>query len=186
MSFWKTSTGETATDTGKDFEVAGSNFDPIPEGSNLLAMIEEVKWETVRDGIEEFINAKWVVLKPEEFANRKVFQKLFVDDLDPSEKDKEKAAKKKDRALRMLSAIDANSGGKLAGIDTRPTNDQLTRALTNKPMVIGLGVWESNGKSGNWVRAIADKSKAVSVGTAKASKPTTNFKDDLDGDLVPF
>ena len=78
MSFWKTSTGETATDTGKDFEVAGGNFDPIPEGSNLLAMIEEVKWETVRDGIEEFINAKWVVLKPEEFANRKVFQLSLI------------------------------------------------------------------------------------------------------------
>lgn len=191
MSFWNTSTGETAVSTSKEFEVeGGGNFDPIPEGSNVLAMIEEAKWATVRDGTEEYVNIKWAVLKPEEFKNRKLFQKIWVSDLDPNEKDREKAIKKKDRALKMFAAIDANAGGKLSRLDSKPDDDDLAAALTNKMMVIGLGVWKTKNSmgediDGNWVRAVSDKSKAVNVGAGGMSKPKTTLKQDL-GDEIPF
>lgn len=192
MSFWNTSSGESAVTDSKEFEVeGGSNFAPIPEGSNVLAMIEEAKWATVRDGIEEFVNIKWAVLKPEEFKNRKIFQKVWVADLDPNEKDKEKAIKKKDRALKMFSAIDANAGGRLSRLDDRPSDDQLAAALANKMMVIGLGVWKTKGSmgediDGNWVRAVSDKSKTVNVGAGGSMKSTpAAAKKDM-GDEIPF
>ena len=196
MSFWDLSDGETAVTGEKEYEQATGNLDPIPDGSSVMAIIDEAKWSETRDRDAEFISLRWSVMEPAEFANRKIFQKLWVTDDDPNTSDPAKMEKKRDKAKRMLAAIDANCGGKLAKKAARPTDDDLALALTNKPMVIKCMVWEmksSDGtmNSGNWIAAVSPKSKGVSMTEAKS--PTKNvapankggFGDDLDDD-IPF
>lgn len=172
MGFWDLSDGETAANTGTEYEVPSGNMDPIPAGSSVLAMIDECKWEMKPTG-EEFISARWTVLAPEEYKNRKVFHKLWVLDMDPSAKDEASGLKKRDKARKMLAAIDANAGGKLTAKAGRPTNDDLL-SLTNKPMIASMMIWSMpdtrNGgmMGGNWVSAVASKaSKDIHVAEAK-------------------
>lgn len=161
MSFWDLSDGETAANTGKEYEVPSGSMDPIPKGSSVLSMIDEIKWELKPTG-EEFISARWTVIAPDEFKNRKVFHKLWVTDLDPQAKDEVAAIKKRDKARKMLAAIDANAVGKLTQKSGKPTNDDLLH-LTNKPMVTTMMIWSMpdtrNGgmMHGNWVSAVAPK-----------------------------
>lgn len=192
MSFWTLSDGDEATGTGTSYEVpGGGNFEPIPGGSSVLAMIGEAKWAETQGG-DEYLSLRWTILEPETYAKRKIFQKLWVTDADPSVKDESKAKAKRDKAKRMLAAIDANAGGKLARNEGRPTDDKLATCLCDKPMVITLQVWEINnpgdprgGASGNWVSAVAPKSAGVSVKAAAPSKARGSARDDLD-DEVPF
>jgi hypothetical protein len=174
MSFWDLSDGGTAADTGTDFEIPSGNLDPIPDGSSVLAMIDEAKWDE-RDGAE-YISLRWTVLAPDEYKNRKIFQKLWVTDDDPSANDSDKAAKKRDKARRMLAAIDANAGGKLTRKPGKPSDDDLTSCLTNKPMIVKAMVWEMPDRErmgefirGNWISAVAPKSKGIDVKEAKAA-----------------
>jgi hypothetical protein len=169
MSFWNLSDGADATDTGSEFEIEGGNLDPIPDDSSVLAVLDEAKWAQDKE-YNNYISLRWSVAKPVAFENRKIFQKLWVTDDDPKAKD---PAKKRDKALRMLAAIDANAGGKLARIQGAPTDDQLALSLCNKAMVIKVKVWSMNGTDGqpmegNWVAAVSPKTKALSVGDAPA------------------
>ena len=203
MGFWDTSDGESAVTNTKEYEQeTGGNFDPIPDGSNVLALIDEAKWDKTRDNndgspVAEFISLRWSVEEPEEYANRKIFHKLFVTDDDPKAKDFEKAQKKRDKAKRMLASIDANCGGKLSRASRKPTDDDLTLALTNKPCVIKVMEWEFEvqGKttSGNWVAGVFPKNKPISIGeSAVKPKPkpakaaAASFADDLDDQDIPF
>ena len=166
MSFFTTSTGESAISETNSFEIEGGEITPIPSGTKVLALIESACKRTVRDGVEEYAEIKWSVLKPEIYKNRKIFQKVWCYDLDPSAKDAAKAQAKKDKALRMLATIDANAGGKLAQAGVEPTNDGLAFALNNKTMVIGLNVWEIKTAEGgtidgNWVYYVGPKTDAV-------------------------
>jgi len=194
MSFWDLSDGETAATGEKEYEQATGNLDPIPDGSSVMAIIDEAKWSETRDRDAEFISLRWSVMEPAEFANRKIFQKLWVTDDDPNTSDAAKMEKKRDKAKRMLAAIDANCGGKLAKKAARPTDDDLALALTNKPMVIKCMVWEMKGtdgtmNSGNWIAAVAPRTKGIDVKAAKEparkAEPAKSAFDDLDDD-VPF
>jgi Protein of unknown function (DUF669). len=193
MSFWSTSTGESAITETKSFEIeGGGNMAPIPDGAHVLSMIADAKWAETRDKDATYINIKWDVLKPEPYANRKVFQKLWVGDLDPSVKDKDKAVAKRDKALRMFSVIDANAGGKLAKLREKPDDDDLAAALVGKMMVIGVRVWETKNAmgddaSGNWVYFVGEKNSELKEGAVKAGKPVSkaSFKEDIADDL-PF
>ena len=175
MGFWDLSDNQSATDTGTEYEVPGGNLDPIPDGSSVLAMIDEAKWEKKKNGADEveFITLRWTVISPDEYKNRKVFQKVWATDLDPSAKDEAKGIAKRDKARRMLAAIDANAGGKLTAQSGKPTNDSLTLHLCNKPMIITCMVWDVNDRTtggkifGNWVSAVAPKAKGVNVKPAK-------------------
>ena len=192
MSFWELDDGEDATDTGKEFDGGGGNFENIPDNTNVLACPDEAKWDKFNEA--EYVSIRWSVLKPETYANRKVFQKLWVADDDPQAKD---PSKKRDKAKRMFAAIDANAGGKLAKSGKMPTNDSMTTALVNKPMVIKLMVWEltddqGQERSGNWVAAVSPKSHEISKGDepAPAPKKKAATKQPVDGngddDEIPF
>lgn len=194
MSFWDLSDGETAATGEKEYEQATGNIDPIPDGSSVMAIIDEAKWNETQNENAEYISLRWSVTGPEEYMNRKVFQKLWVTDDDPNTKDAAKMEKKRDKAKRMLAAIDANCGGKLARKAARPNDDDLALALTNKAMVIKCMVWEMNGSdgtmnSGNWIAAVSPKSKGVDVKAAKApvkkveSGYSVGFAADLDDDI---
>jgi hypothetical protein len=170
MSFWnleETSTGE--------FEVGGGEIAPIPADTQCLASIDEAKWDNDRDG-NSYVSLRWNVLQPAEYKNRKVFQKLWVRDDDPRAKD---AGKKRDKAIRMLGAIDQNAGGKLRAAGVEPTDESLGLALVNKPMLIKVMVWKitdevtGENKAGNWIGAVSPRSKTAAPAVAKAAPVKT-------------
>ena len=192
MSFWDLSDGGTARDTETEYEIPSGNLDPIPDGSSVLAMIDEAKWDE-KDGAD-FISLRWSVLSPDEYKNRKVFQKLWVTDDDPNAKDDSAASKKRDKARRMLAAIDANAGGKLTKKEGIPTDETLTICLTNKPMIIKCMLWEMPDREkhgefirGNWIAAVAPKSKGIDVKAAKlAPAKSAPASSPINDDDIPF
>ena len=132
--FWGLSEGGSAAEnTTGSFDAGGGNMQPIPSDTNVLAAIDEAKW----DGNEgaKYISLRWSVLQPEEFENRKVFQKLWVSDADPRAKS-DKVAAKRDKAKKMLAAIDSNAGGKLLAKPVSPSDEAMKLHLTNKPMIV--------------------------------------------------
>ncbi len=180
MSFFVQSNGQAVKSTG-DFE-NGGNMAPIPEGTQVLAVIDEAKWDTYQN--ESYISLRWSVAKPQEHAGRKIFQKVKVMDADPA---------KRDKALLMLAAIDTNAGGKLQAAGVQPDTQALASALMNRPMVLRLSVWESDdkSKSGNWVSKVAPRPQAGQAAQAAPApapkpqpKPAAYDADDLDS--IPF
>lgn len=132
------------------FELGGGDL--IPKNTRVVATCEEAKNDSYNG--ENFINLKWRVNLPQEYANRVVFQKLKVYDL----------AKQK-TAREMLAAIATNAGGRLfqamtASNEQMPSDASL-QTLCNSPMVLLLDVWEleDKSKSGNWVRSVAPYSQ---------------------------
>jgi hypothetical protein len=197
MSFWDLSDGASAaTNATGEFEVGGGNFEPIPAGSSVLAMADEVKWATKPITGERYISVRWVVLSPDEYKNRKQFHKLWVDDFDPEalKKGQDKAIAKRDKAKNMLANIDANAGGKLvqrlAQTNAMPTDDDLAMALLNKPMIITLMIVEGVDQNGNktannWVAAVSPKAKGIDVKPVRAiPKERVDFANG--GDEIPF
>jgi hypothetical protein len=176
MSFFTTSTGEQIQSTGS-FEAGGGDFTPIPKDTRVLASCVDAKIDSYEG--QQSIKLKWQIMQPSAHAKRVIFQKLAVFDADPT---------KKDKALRMLAAIDANAGGKLAASGATPTDMTLMQALSNRTMVLMLDVWEMNGKTGNWVKAVSKAQGATSAAhPAPAPKPSpapvASFDDDDD---IPF
>jgi hypothetical protein len=196
--FWNLSTGENAATTKTtEFDGGGGNMEPIPDGSSILAMIDEAKWAKTQDGMAEYISLRWTVIQPDGYKNRKVFTKLWVTDADPSAKTPDAAAKKRDKARRMLAAIDANAGGKLTSKPGKPTDDDLGMHLTSKPMVIRVQIWEVEDRQtgerirGNWVSMVAPKTSELHIAAAapkKAAKPETfaSHAASLESDSIPF
>lgn len=170
MSFWDLSDGEQVS-TSKEYEApsGGGNL-TLPDGSSVMASIDECKWHSFQGG-EEHISIRWNILAPEDYQGRKIFQKLYPEGDKARAKDADKAKKKADNAKRMLAAIATNCGGGLMRIAGKPNDEDFALHLTNKPMVIRLGVWEmtNNGTTakGNWVQAIAGVDKPVSVDKTK-------------------
>jgi hypothetical protein len=155
MSFFKLSTGEAVKSTG---EVELGGFELIAHNTTCEAMIVECGW-TSYEG-ESYINTKWQVTKPSQYANRIVFKKIQLMQTD---------SKKLDNAIKMFAAIDQNAtGGKLVAIGVRPDNAALF-ALLNKPMLIKVTVWEKDGKKGNTINAVSPRSQQP----APAPQPLT-------------
>lgn len=182
MSFFTTSTGDNlAQNNTGSFSMGGDDFAPIPQDTRVLAVCEEAKISEYQG--DRYINLKWGIAQPKEYANRKIFQKVKVFATDST---------KRDKALRMLAAIDANAGGKLAKENKEPTDQSLSAALTNRPMVLKLGVWEleDKSKSGNWVQEVSAKKGAAEPAPAPRPAPApapraTGGFDDMDDD-IPF
>jgi hypothetical protein len=169
MSFWDLSDGDQVS-TEKEYEApsGGGNL-ILPDGSSVMASIDECKWQSFQGG-EEHISARWNILAPEEYQGRKIFQKMYPEGDAARNTDPAKAKKKGDTAKRMLAAIDANCGGGLMKLQRKPSDEDFAMHLTNKPMVIRLGLWDLDGKQGNWVQAVSPSSKAVSVDASKVTK----------------
>ena len=191
MSFWDLSEGGSAVSTEKEYNAGGGDFEPLPKGTSVLALVADAAWKAVYQRDEKFVNVKWQVVKPDAYAGRILFQKLFVSDADPNTPP-DKMPAKRDKHKKMLMAIDANSKGRLAKLTTAPTDDELALALTNSQAVLTLGVWDKDdgagGKTpgGNWVSAVKPKSAPVTEVQSKAKPKAAAFADDdLDMD-IPF
>lgn len=168
MSFFQLSTGQDVQVTG-EFDSGGGAMTPLPEGTQVMAMVDQAKWDA-HEG-EYFVSLRWTVALPEEYKNRKIFQKIKVKNPD---------AEKRDKALMMLAAIDANAGGQIMALGAEPEDADLANALLNRPMVLKLGLWEMKNekgelKSGNWVQKVAPRKKgaqsAVTQSTPAAAAP---------------
>lgn len=182
--FWGLSDGDTVQAT-TSYESAGGSIEPIPDGTQVLASIDEAKWDS-RDG-EEYISLRWAVLQPDTYKNRKVFQKLWVLGNNPAQSDMDKRKKQGDNAKKMLAAIDTNAGGKLLAKGGKPTDTDLQSSLMGKPMILRLAVWEMTGSdgatmNGNWVQQVAAKS----VGNVQEAPKPVAQNNSLDGDEIPF
>jgi len=181
-NFWSTSDGQSAQNNDGKFEMGGDALAPIPDGTSVLAIAEEAKNNEYQG--DEYINIKWRVSKPQEYANRVIFQKVRAYDKDTS---------KADKAKRMLAAIASNAGGGLFNAmqqrgEDRPSDISLAQ-LCNRPMVLKMGVWEldDKSKSGNWVQAVSPAKSGSTQQTAPAPAPapqpapapSDNFIDDI-------
>ena len=159
MSFWQKQDGSAVENT-TSFEMGGGDIKPIPNNTALIAAIEEAKWDSYQD--ESYISLKWRVMRPAEYANRVIFQKLKVFN-----------QKQGDKAKQMLAAIDANAGGKLAKLKDAPEDMDLMTALVGKAMAIKVQIWDMNGKTGNWISAVAPaKQQAPQAQTQAPTRPT--------------
>jgi hypothetical protein len=178
MSFWLNEENTQEENLGM-FEMGGGEIAPIPNKTQVLAFIDEIKWEEYQG--DSYISARWNVIKPEEYKNRKIFQKIRVND----EKD-EKAAK----AKRMLMAIDYNAKGGLAASGKEPTTELMQSKLTNKPMVIMLQVWSIEDKEsgemkrGNWISAVSPKTAGTPDKVIPIVRETKVMSDDEAADLA--
>ena len=179
MSFWDLSDGDSAaTGATKEYEIPGGSMDPIPNNSDVLAIVDQAKWQHKdRDDntSPRYIELRWNVMAPEEFKNRKVFHKLWVTDLDPNAKDEAKGKAKRDKARRMLATVDMNAGGNLLKTGDAPTDDSLTLHLCNKPMVIKAMVWSMKGSDGtdmvgNWISAVKTADSPLHISDEKPPK----------------
>jgi len=182
--FWGLSDGDTvkAVDT---FDAGGGSMEPIPDGTQVMAMIDEAKWDKKDEA--EYISLRWTTLKPDQYKNRKFFQKLWVFGNNPNQSDEAKRKKQGDKAKQMLAAIDTNAGGKLLENSGKPEDSHLQSSLMGKPMVVKLGVWEMHGSmgdkmSGNWVQQVASKDSANVEAQPQASK----VDDPRENDEIPF
>ena len=179
MSFWQTSDGKTAQSNEGKFEMGGGDIAPIADGTSVLAIAEEAKNNEYQG--KQFINVKWRISKPAEYANRVIFQKIQVYEADQA---------KSDKAKRMLAAIASNAGGGLFSAmeqrkETMPSDMSLAQ-LCNRPMVLKLGVWEldDKSKSGNWVQAVSPaKATAEAAKPEPLAQPSSSAVDESD---IPF
>lgn len=195
MSFWQLNDG-TEAQSNTSFESGVGEIVPIPNNTQLIAVIEEAKWNEYQG--DSTINLKWRVMRPADYANRVIFHKLKVFG---TSRDKDKAATA-DKAKMMLRAIDANCGGKLSKLNAAPEDADLMTALVAKPMAIKVQIWDMDGKKGNWISAVAPAkapqshptpNTAQSQPTAQqqrapqrqAPAPVAPVYDDLDDD-IPF
>ena len=205
MSFWDLSDGQTAADTSKEYEIPGGSMEPIPNNSDVLAIIDQAKWAN-KDKDDKnspaYIELRWSVMAPEAVKGRKVFHKLWVTDFDPNAKDDTKAKAKRDKARRMLAAIDANAGGNLTRTGEQPTDETLTLHLSNKPMVVKLMVWsmttsDGTDMAGNWVSAVSPSDKPLHISNEPLPKTsqapasgggggTYGGGSSVDDDEIPF
>ena len=180
VDFWNLSDGDDIHSTSADFSMGGGNFAPIPDNTTCLAIIEEAKVDQDRSG-NQFVSLRWSIATPAEYKNRKVFQKIWCLDDDPRKADAEKA---KDKAKRMLFAIDKNAGGAFVASGKTPNDANLAKAFNDKQMQITLQVYEMQGDkgtiTGNWVSAVSPKAGGVK----SAPKPVAP-KHDVDDD-IPF
>lgn len=183
-NFWGDALDENLTG---EFSVGGGDIEPMPGNTVCLAAIDEAKWDADKDG-NQFISLRWSMLQPEAYKNRKVFQKLWVKDPDPRAKD---VKAKRDKALRMLGAIDKNAGGKLATNPGEPSDLSLASALLNKPMFVTIMRWNMKAddggedKVGNWIQSVAPRTAGAKVPEPAKVQSGGSLKKAVD-DNIPF
>lgn len=176
MSFWDTEECTITKDSASTIAELSCGFEVIPDGTVVVAAPLSAEWKEPSDFYpNRVIKIQWAVVDGE-YKNRHIFHNVKVEDDKPSIREKH---------LKMLAAIDANSGGRMLSSDREPTDADL-QSICNKPMELRLRVWEKNGKDGNWVEAVfpvgggKKPSAPAKKADPKKSKPTDDFDD------IPF
>lgn len=176
-NWWELEDDEEVTGS---YSSGGGDFDPIPNNTRALAEVNSVMW--AERGGERYVNIQWEVVKPAAYANRRVFQKIYVVNGKPGAKNPKDAQKK---ARDMWRNIDHNAGGKLVRLGREPNDDDMTLALQGKQMIIDIMLWEIDGNKGNWVGAVHPKGSKEVVEVSKPEPTKRPVADDLDEE-IPF
>lgn len=173
MGFWELSDGDSAKDTGADYDTGNGDQGPIPNGSWVVAEITDAKWHAFDDGAR-FVDLFWKVEQPSDYAGRRQAQKLWVDDLSPNVLSKEngevKAVRKRDKDRRLLAAIDANAKGKLIKTEDFDSDD-LAVALVGAQMGIKMMVIAGDRGELNFIAAVRPAKQGHEIAPDKAPRP---------------
>lgn len=165
--FWSNDENESSGEA----ELGGGSFEVIPKNTKCRAHIEEIEWGFYDPEDENipYAKARWNIEAPSDYENRKIFHdiKIYGENPKGQNYDASKQEKKIENARTMFWAIDKNCGGKLAALKRKPKTEELQRYLIGKPMHITLDVWETNDKSGNWIRKI----EPLNAANAAQQKP---------------
>ena len=181
IDYW----GEMPESTG-DYEQKGGGS-VIPEGTRVLASIEEIKTQTFDGSSHESLNLKWRVEEPEEYNNRVFYQTIKINGSDPLSQyyDESKQEKQIKAAVTMFSAIDKNAGGNISKLMRKPTDSELTQYIVAAKMWVNLGVY-NNKQIIRGVSAFRDVEEPSKQATNAKTATVANDKvADYDSD-IPF
>lgn len=181
IDYW----GEMPESTG-DYEQKGGGT-VIPEGTRVLATVEEIKTQTFDGSSHESLNLKWRVEEPEEYNNRVFFQTIKNNGDDPLSQyyNKDKQEGKIKSAQNMFAAIDANAGGNIKKLMRKPTDEELTKYIVAAKMWVHMGVY-NNKQIIRGVSAFRDiDAPSKQAANAKATTAKDSVADDSEMD-IPF
>ncbi len=182
IDYW----GEMPESTGDYEQKGGGNV--IPEGTRVLASVEEIKTQTFDGSDHESLNLKWRVEEPEEYNNRVFFQTININGSCQLSQyyDESKQEKKIKDAFRMLSAIDKNAGGNISKLMRKPTDDELTQYIVAAKMWVNLGVYNNRQivRGVSAFRDVDEPSKQATNATSPKT-PANQVGADMEDD-IPF
>lgn len=188
-NWWNTSDGEDLrkTDASKDLSTGGG-FEPLPDKTKVLAIVDSAG-KSERDG-NFYAEATLTVLKPEGYANRKLFPRFWIFDDNPHAADPKK---KRDNDMRRFVKLDAACGGKLAKAGHEPDGDDIAMALTGKQVIVQVMLMEPkeadkepfNWYADYWPKGAKELSEGPKASPARGERKES-YDDDPDKDLIPF
>ena len=182
IDYW----GEMPESTG-DYEQKGGGT-LIPEGTIVLASVEEIKTQTFKDSSHESLNLKWRVEEPEEYNNKVFYQTIKINGTDPLSQyyDEKKQDTQIKDAFRMLSAIDKNAGGNIGKLMRKPTDEELTKYIVAAKMWVNLGVYNNKQiiRKVSAFLEVEEPSKQATNATAPKTPENQVGADDVDD--IPF
>ena len=182
IDYW----GEMPESTG-DYEQKGGG-PVIPEGTRVLATVEEIKTQTFDGSSHESLNLKWRVEEPEEYNNKVFNQKIKNNGEDPLSQyyDPSKQESKIKSAQNMFAAIDANAGGNIKKLMRKPTDAELTQHIVAAKMWVHMGVYNNKQivRGVSAFRYVDEPSKQATNATAPKTPANQVGADDVDD--IPF
>lgn len=189
MSGWWSVDGEDLRNTSASDDLpSNSGFAPLPNNTKVLAIVDSAGIGE-KDG-NRYAEATLTILKPEGYANRKLFPRFWIYDDNPSAAD---AKKKRDNDMRRFVKLDASCGGKLAKSGKIPTDDDIALAMTGKQIIVNVMLMEpKDGKepfnwySDYWPKGAKELSEAPARSAPKRQTQNASAFDDLDDSDVPF
>ena len=136
IDYW----GEMPESTG-DYEQKGGGT-LIPEGTIVLANVEDIKTQTFDGSTHESLNLKWRVEEPDDYNNKVFYQKIKHNGEDPQSQyyDATKQESRIKNAQNMFAAIDANAGGHVKKLMRKPTDQELFNYIVDAKMWVHMGV----------------------------------------------
>lgn len=167
--------------------VQDNDFPVIPHDTRVKVIIDEATWKHKKnyknkEKEEDCISLRFEI-EDGEYKGQKLFKKFFIESDNEDQQLKD---------WKLFGFIDALSGGKCLALKRKATDEELSRFLINKTMVIIVGMMA--GKNGqkdmNYVMgASSGKSKSTEKRETAQKAPTktqsNNYADDSDND-VPF
>ncbi len=178
IDYW----GEMPESTG-DYEQKGGG-PVIPEGTRVLATVEEIKTQTFDGSTHESLNLKWRVEEPEEYNNRVFYQTIKINGSDPLSQyyDESKQEKQIKAAFSMFSAIDKNSGGNIGKLMRKPNDAELTQHIVAAKMWVHMGVYNNKQivRGVSAFRDVEEPSKQATNATAPKTPANQVGADDMD------
>lgn len=184
MSDWWNVDGEDLRKTDAEADLPTGSFEPLPDKTKVLAIVDSAGIGE-KDG-NRYAEATFTVLKPEGYANRKLFAKYWIFDDNPHAPDPKK---KRNNDMRRFVKLDAACGGRLARDGGKPDGDDIALAFTGKQVIVQVMLMtpKEEGKSpvqwfsDYWPKGAKELSEAV-----KPKPKSVAAMEDDDYSDVPF